>query len=92
MYKHTKQQTYCCCQTKTRQLRKENRSHKSDNVLSTYFYTKQNHFLTQSFTFKSKAVLWEQNAPPTYIYPQIQQLSALYRRYFYGMDQIREPT
>ena len=62
----------------TRQPRKENRSRKSDNILSTYFDTKQYNFLTQSFTFKSKAVLWEQNAAPTYIYPQIQQLSALY--------------
>ena len=64
IYIHTKQRIYCCCQTKARQPRKENRSRKSDNILSTYFDTKQYHFLTQSFTFKSKAVLWEQNAPP----------------------------
>ena len=43
--KCTKQRMYFCCQTKTRQLHKENRSHKSDiNILSTYFDTTQLRF------------------------------------------------
>ena len=45
IYKHTIQRKYCCCQTKTRQLDKEGRSHKGNkNILSTYFETKKFNF------------------------------------------------
>ena len=57
---------YCCFQTKTRQLHKKTeKKNVAAKVMTTFLaliLTLNNFILTQIFTFKSKAVLWEQNA------------------------------
>ena len=79
---HTKQQRYCCCQMKTRQLHKENRSYKSDNnILSTYFDTKQFHF--QLKILSSNQRLCYENNMHTYIHKHI--MSESEERYLYPL-------
>ena len=52
--KHTKQRSYCCCKTRTQQLHKENRSHKSDKTFLALILKLNNFIFNSKFYLQIK--------------------------------------